>query len=152
MNGLHQKMINTHSLVWTFESRSFLYPTLALDKWGNVEMGNLRSVLERRVLVEFKADITQYQREKFFDGLRMLAARWQEQVSMRLFEHTEVVGEQSLNEIVTNVNRADVMSVWSFTSQETLSQFLEDPVHSQIAQEYFKPVVKHRTIINAWVD
>ena len=116
-----------------------------------IEAKNQGEYYHRMVLVNFKEDVTDEILSNFVYGIQMLAEKTEK---LERFSHSHLLSLQNENVLsrhVPDVNIPDFMSSWSFLTIEDLEDFISSDIHKQIAQLYFRPAVKTRTVFNFYL-
>ena len=106
----------------------------------------------RVVMVEFYPHITDMDMHMFKSALEHLAQGANGLLRMHCGPARASGAEAALSVEAPNVTFVDFASVWEFTSQSSLDQFIDDAFHREMAKKQFSKFVKNRYVINIGLE
>jgi Stress responsive A/B Barrel Domain len=104
-------------------------------------------MITRVVMVEFHPHATPAQIDAFKAGLHELAAQAAGLLRMSCGDHEEAGGDTVLRQKAPTVTFGSFLSIWEFQDSAALEEFLVDPAHRLLADQW-RAAVKHRYVVN----
>jgi hypothetical protein len=105
-------------------------------------------MITRVVIVEFHPDVTAALVAEFRGWLEDVAARTPGLIRMICGEHMPASSDPSLSANAPDAVFGNFMSVWEFSSEEALDDYLTSPYHRALAATRFPRVVRRRYLAN----
>lgn len=102
----------------------------------------------RVVMVEFKPGVSSQEVAAFRRWLERLADRSGNLVRMTCGEHLAAKSEGMLSADAPDVTFGHFVSVWEFSDEQALDEFVMAPFHRELAGNDFRRLVRHRYVIN----
>lgn len=102
----------------------------------------------RIVMVEFISGITEQDIAEFKGWLYDLASRSSDLVRMTCGVHYPAQGDAELSVNAPSVVFGNFVSIWEFTDERALNDFVTKPFHHEMAGKNFRRLVKRRYVTN----
>lgn len=105
-------------------------------------------MITRVVIVEFHPHVTPALVAEFRGWLEDVAARTPGLTRMICGEHQPAASESALSANAPDAVFGNFMSVWEFSSEAALNDYLTSPYHRELAATRFRSVVRRRYLAN----